>query len=150
MNILSLVYFDDLEPETTKDDSATNLVGPIVGAIIGVGVLMTITGAICWRRKSQGARSSGQNPPNTSSISKHDSAPKGRPEPSPVKQSSSNEKRDPENIYEIYDIESNYEKLSPYSNDDANRDPYMQLTSQANAVKTPASNDAYVNAELSV
>ncbi|KAK7101446.1 uncharacterized protein [Littorina saxatilis] len=129
----------------------------MVGAIVGVGLVMTIsiTAAICWRRKSATSRSSGQDPTTTSSSVK-DAAPTVSPEPSPLRQSSSNEDnlyseiRDPDDTYAISEMQSIYDKPSPYSNDDGDREPYMQLTSKTNDVNMPASNAAYVNTKLSV
>ncbi|XP_070191740.1 scavenger receptor class F member 1-like [Littorina saxatilis] len=144
--------------QENKDDGATKLVGPIVGSIFGVGLVMTIsvTAAICWRRKSATSRSSVQDPPTASSISVKDAAHTVSPEPSPLRQSSSNEDnlyseiRDPDDTYEISEMQSIYDKPSPYSNDDGDREPYMQLTLKTNDVNMPASNAAYVNTKLSV
>ena len=45
----------------------------------------------------------------------------------------------------ITDID-NYEKLHPYSNDNADRSPYADLTSDSNDVTATTSDGTYVNA----
>ncbi|XP_070193995.1 uncharacterized protein [Littorina saxatilis] len=123
-----------------------------------------------------------------------DSAPTVSPEPSPLRQASSNEDHiyidilDPDDIYDVEnsgstdgdtateisgqrppssssthnsmayyeipdttntlemgDVQDNYDILHPYSNDDAERQPYSQLTSHASDVTQTSGDTAHAN-----
>ncbi|KAK7092488.1 uncharacterized protein [Littorina saxatilis] len=129
-----------LEPfcQQVKQNS---LVVPVVCSVIGAAVIIAIAvvAAGCMYRRSRGGPArrhdrtvSSPEPGCTQGhIATKIAGHKLPSSPTPRDDTAHYGISDTTNAYEMYAVENNYDKLYPYSNDDADRQPYTQMSSQA-------------------
>ncbi|XP_070193983.1 uncharacterized protein [Littorina saxatilis] len=124
-----------------KED-ACKIVASVVGSVIGAAVIIVVgvVAAVCWHRRSRGGptdkRAALQEPGRTRCANKTMDSSDHRPpsSPSPQEDTTYYEISDTANTHEMREVQNNYDALNPYSNDDAGRQPYSQLTSHASNV----------------
>ncbi|KAK7101449.1 hypothetical protein V1264_019831 [Littorina saxatilis] len=145
---------DTCNEEKTANQN-DNLVVPMVSSVIGAGVIIAIAvvGSVCWYRRSRGgpaAKHGTRSPVNEpgNALGDNGTASLGRQPPSsssPQEDAAYYEISDTAKTHEMQEVENNYDALHPYSNDDADRQPYSQIKSHPSDVTKPSANAAYVN-----
>ncbi|XP_070193990.1 cell death abnormality protein 1-like isoform X2 [Littorina saxatilis] len=129
-----------------------SLIIPVVSSVIVAGVIIAIAvvGSVCWYRRSRGGpaakrdtRSTVNEPVNALGDNGTESL--GRQPPSSQDDAAYYEISDTANTHEMQEMQNNYDALHPYSNDDADRQPYSQIKSYSSDVTKTSANAVYVN-----
>ncbi|XP_070205136.1 scavenger receptor class F member 1-like isoform X2 [Littorina saxatilis] len=137
------------------DNEKDSLVVPVVGSVIGAAIIIAIAivGAVCWYRRSREEFAENRDRSGTigePGITHSDSS--GVQPPSsatPHEDTTYYEISDTDNTHEMREVQHNYDMLHPYSNDDADRQPYSQITPHVSDVTRSPGNTANTNTSFS-